>query len=416
MQKLNNKRIIVGITGGIAAYKAAELVRLLHRYGADVRVVMTQSASEFITPLTLQALSGNPVHTSLLDTEAEAAMGHIELARWADAVVIAPASANFIAQMTAGLAGELLYAIVLATCAPVCIVPAMNKVMWENKATQDNILRLRQRQIKIFYPVRGEQACGDIGFGRMPEPETIAQKLTTLFQPGLLDGKQVLITAGPTREKIDPVRYLSNNSSGKMGFALTSAAVEAGASVTLIAGPVSQRTPERVRRIDVESAVEMQQAVLKVINTQTQDIFIACAAVADYRPQQVMKTKIKKTLSSPEETLTLQLTLNPDILMSVAALQQHVPFLVGFAAETDDLMANAKEKMRRKNLDMIILNDVANPAIGFNSDNNAVTVLGQALSLKLPVMSKQALSRKLISLIAEAYARKVPVGKKTSPT
>lgn len=404
MQRLSNKRIIVGITGGIAAYKAAELVRLLRRYGADVRVVMTQNAVEFITPLTLQALSGHPVHTTLLDTDAEAGMGHIELARWADALLIAPASANFIAQMAAGMGHELLSAICLATYAPVCVVPAMNTVMWENTATQDNILLLQQRKLEIFYPAEGEQACGEIGFGRMLEPEIITKKLINLFHSGILDGKRILITAGPTREKIDPVRYLSNNSSGKMGFALANAAMQLGASVTLVTGPVSLPTPQRVKRINVESAVEMEQAVLNIINAQVQDIFIANAAVSDYRPATILETKIKKKQHDVEETFTLQLVRNPDVLMSVAALKECAPFLVGFAAETHNLMLHAKEKMQQKNLDMIIINDVSDTTIGFNSDNNAVTVLAREFSLDFPVMSKQVLARKLISMIAKTYS------------
>lgn len=389
---LTNRHILLGVTGGIAAYKSAELVRQLQKSGADVRVVMTKAAQEFITPLTLQALSGNPVHTDLLDPAAEAAMGHIELARWADLVLIAPASADFIARLAHGRADDLLTTLCLATAARIALAPAMNQGMWRDAATQDNIAQLRQRDMLIWGPAEGEQACGDIGPGRMLEPAALAELTDKAFATRLLEGKRVLITAGPTREALDPVRYISNHSSGKMGFALAQAAVDAGARVTLIAGPVTLATPAHVTRVDVDSAQQM----FDVVQTRVRDcdIFIAAAAVADYRPDQVVDTKIKKQ----NDTMTLTLVRNPDIVTSVAQLKPK-PFTIGFAAETQHVKEYARDKLERKNLDMIVANDVAAPGIGFNSENNAVTVLWRDGEMEISERSKMQLARELIALI-----------------
>ena len=392
MATLTNRHILLGITGGIAAYKAAELTRRLQNLGATVRVVMTSAAQQFITPLTLQALSGNPVHTDLLDPAAEAAMGHIELARWADLVVIAPASADFIARFVHGHADDLLTTLCLATPAPIAIAPAMNQGMWRDTSTQANIALLRERQIHLWGPADGEQACGDIGPGRMLEPDQLAQLAADVFPSRLLDGKRVLITAGPTREAIDPVRYISNHSSGKMGFALAQAAIDAGAQVTLIAGPIVLETPKHATRIDVESAQQMYDAVMERANNC--DIFIAAAAVADYRPIVVAANKIKKQ----HDEMTLTLVRNPDIVSAVAQLQPK-PFTVGFAAETHDVDDYARDKLERKNLDLIIANNVAQPGIGFNSDNNAVTALWRDGELQIGERSKTLIARELIILI-----------------
>lgn len=397
MQQLNNKQILLGVTGGIAAYKAAELVRQLQDHGANVRVVMTTAAREFITPLTLQALSGNPVHTDLLDPDAEAAMGHIELARWADLVLIAPATADFMARLATGQAGDLLSTLCLATPAPIAIAPAMNQGMWKDEATRRNLETLQQRGVAVFGPAEGSQACGDVGPGRMLEPGQLAQLAAQQFQSHCLDGLRVVISAGPTREAIDPVRYISNHSSGKMGFAIAQAAVEAGASVTLVTGPVNLGTPERVTRVDVESALDMHAACLTA--AAAADIFIGSAAVADYRPVQAAPQKIKKSA----DTMEISLTRNPDIIADVAALSQR-PFTVGFAAETEHLAKHAADKLQRKNLDMIIANDVASRDIGFNSDDNAVTIFTHSGDQTLPRASKQQLARQLIEIIARARA------------
>jgi len=392
MAMLTNRHILLGITGGIAAYKAAELTRRLQNLGATVRVVMTSAAQQFITPLTLQALSGNPVHTDLLDPAAEAAMGHIELARWADLVVVAPASADFIARLAHGHADDLLTTLCLATPAPIAIAPAMNQGMWRDTSTQANIALLRERQVHLWGPADGEQACGDIGPGRMLEPDQLAQLAADVFPSRLLDGKRVLITAGPTREAIDPVRYISNHSSGKMGFALAQAAIDAGAQVMLIAGPVALETPKHATRIDVESAQQMYDAVME--RAHDCDIFIAAAAVADYRPTVVAANKIKKQ----HDEMTLTLVRNPDIVSAVAQLQPK-PFTVGFAAETHNVDDYARDKLERKNLDLIIANNVAQPGIGFNSDNNAVTALWRDGELQIGERSKTLIARELIILI-----------------
>ncbi|MFY0677061.1 MAG: bifunctional phosphopantothenoylcysteine decarboxylase/phosphopantothenate--cysteine ligase CoaBC [Neptuniibacter sp.] len=397
MQRLTNKQIVLGISGGIAAYKSAELTRLLKGAGADVSVVMTPSATEFITPLTLQALSGNPVHQHLLDTEAEAAMGHIELAKWADLILIAPASANLMARLTAGQGDDLLTTICLATEAPICLAPAMNQAMWKDSGTQDNAEKLISRGIKLFGPGVGEQACGDTGPGRMLEPEEIVQETANQFETGILTGKTLFITAGPTREAMDPVRYISNHSSGKMGYAIAEAAAEAGASVKLISGPVNINAPERTQLIKVESSEEMLSASLEGL--ESCDIFIAAAAVADYRPTAIAEHKIKK---GTEEIMELHLVKNPDIVATVAGSSPK-PFTVGFAAETKDVLNYARGKLERKGLDLIIANDVSRSDIGFNSDENAVTVISQQDTLELPQASKRQLAGSLIELIAAQY-------------
>jgi phosphopantothenoylcysteine decarboxylase/phosphopantothenate--cysteine ligase len=395
MTSLANKQILLGVTGGIAAYKSADLVRRLQDAGASVQVVMTPAAQEFITPLTLQALSGNPVHTHLLDPEAEAGMGHIQLARWADLVLIAPATADFIARLTQGMGNDLLSSICLATAAPIALAPAMNQGMWRNAATQANLELLRKRDIHIFGPAEGGQACGDIGPGRMLEPLQLVDAAASLFAPGSLAGKKVVITAGPTREALDPVRYLSNQSSGKMGYALAQAAAEAGARTILISGPTQLPTPARVNRIDVISAADMHAASLQ--EAQDCDLFIAAAAVADYRPEQVAAQKIKK---GTEDTLTLTLVKNPDIVASVAALEPK-PYTVGFAAESENLLEYARVKLARKNLDMVVANNISDHHIGFNSDDNAVTLVDKNNVTDISQRSKQQLARELIALFAQ---------------
>ncbi|HAD64076.1 MAG TPA: bifunctional phosphopantothenoylcysteine decarboxylase/phosphopantothenate--cysteine ligase CoaBC [Alcanivorax sp.] len=394
MQRLVNKRILLGVTGGIAAYKSADLVRRLQDAGAEVRVVMTQGACEFITPLTMQALSGHPVHTDLLDPRAEAAMGHIELARWADLVLIAPASADFLARLAYGHGNDLLATLCLATGAPVAVAPAMNQQMWADQATQKNQLILQEKGIHIFGPGAGSQACGEVGPGRMQDPAEIIQQAAEVFDYELLTGKHLVITAGPTREPIDPVRYLTNKSSGKMGFALAQAAAEAGARVTLIAGPVALDTPNRVNRIDVVRAEDMYEASLKAVEEGC-DIFIATAAVADYRPTVTADHKIKKST----EEIHLTLVKNPDIIAAVASHAKR-PFTVGFAAETQDVIEYAQGKLKSKKLDMIATNDVSGTNVGFNSDNNALTVIWPGGHKVLPLASKAQIAKQLIELIA----------------
>lgn len=399
MQRLQRKRILLGIGGGIAAYKSAELVRRLRDQGAEVRVVMTRAAREFITPLTLQALSGHPVHHDILDPAAEAAMGHIELARWADLILIAPATADLLARLAQGSADDLLTTLVLASDAPLALAPAMNQAMWRDPATQANAERLAARGARLFGPAAGSQACGDVGPGRMLEPDELAQRAADCFERGLLTGCRVLITAGPTREAIDPVRYISNHSSGKMGFALAEAAAEAGAVVTLVSGPVHLPTPQRVTRIDVGSAREMLAACESAMPCE---ILIAAAAVADYRPEAVAAQKMKKDPDS-DDGLTLRLVRNPDILASLAARPDR-PFSVGFAAETEHLLDYAARKLKSKNLDLIVANDVANPQIGFNSEDNAVSVIDRTLeATRFAQASKGQIARQLIAFIAARY-------------
>lgn len=399
MERLVNKRILLGVTGGIAAYKSAELVRRLQDAGAEVRVVMTQGAQEFITPLTMQALSGHPVHTDLLDPSAEAAMGHIELARWADLVLIAPASANFMARMAHGHGSDLLSTLCLATGAPIAIAPAMNQQMWANTATQKNLLMLQEKGVHVFGPGAGSQACGEVGPGRMLEPEDITLRAANVFDHNLLSGCHVVITAGPTREAIDPVRYITNQSSGKMGYAVAEAAAEAGARVTLISGPVNLPTPTRVHRIDVVRADEMYDASMAVVGEGC-DVFIATAAVADYRPTITADHKIKKST----EEIHLTLVKNPDIVAAVAAHARR-PFTVGFAAETHDVITYAQRKLENKHLDMIATNDVSGENVGFNSDNNALTVIWPGGHKVLPLAAKRQIAKQLIELIAIRYKR-----------
>jgi phosphopantothenoylcysteine decarboxylase/phosphopantothenate--cysteine ligase len=394
MSSLSNKQILLGVTGGIAAYKSAELIRRLQDRGANVRVVMTPAAKEFITPLTLQALSGNPVHTELLDPEAEAAMGHIELARWADLILVAPASADFMARLAQGQGNDLLTTLCLACSAPIAIAPAMNQAMWKDPSTQDNRALLSQRQISIFGPADGSQACGDVGPGRMLEAQEIATAAESLFSPGSLAGKRVVITAGPTREAIDPVRYISNHSSGKMGYAIAQAAIDAGAHCTLISGPTHIPAPSAAKLIPVISALDMHAASMEA--APHADIFIASAAVADYRPLVCAEQKMKKTA---DDSMNIEMIKNPDIVASVAALEDK-PFTVGFAAETQDLERYAKDKLKRKKLNLIVANDVSNSDIGFNSDNNAATVFGPDSRDDIEQCSKHQLARQLIALIA----------------
>ena len=399
MQRLTNRRILLGISGGIAAYKCAELVRLLSKAGAEVRVIMTSGAMEFITPLTMQALSGNPVHHALLDPEAEAGMGHIELAKWADLLLIAPASANLISRLAQGMGNDLLTTVCLATDAPICLAPAMNQAMWRDPMTQANMERLQAAHgdnLTVIGPDAGEQACGDVGPGRMMEPEAIATAVADRFDTGLLDGVSVVITAGPTREAIDPVRYISNHSSGKMGYALAAAARDAGARVTLISGPVTIPAPDRVQVVHVTSALDMLQAAQSEL--EHCQIFIASAAVADYRPASVADQKVKKST----DELNIQLIKNPDIIATVAAHEPH-PFTVGFAAETQDVEHYARDKLARKNLDLIVANDVSRTDIGFNSDDNAVSVFWPEGQQRFDTMNKHTLARALIELIAGQY-------------
>ena len=395
MQTLAGKKILLGISGGIAAYKCAELTRRLIERGAQVQVVMTKAAKEFITPLTMQAVSGRPVSDSLLDPAAEASMGHIELAKWADLVLLAPATADLIARMSAGMGNDLLTTLVLATDSPVAVSPAMNQQMYRNLATQENIATLARRGMHIWGPAAGEQACGDVGPGRMLEPMQLVHLCEQFFQPKLLEGKSILITAGPTREAIDPVRYITNHSSGKMGYALASAAAQMGAKVTLVSGPVSLNTPVGVERINVSSAQEMHEAVMTHANKH--DAFISCAAVADYRPQTIASQKLKKTEDNDE--MVINMVKNPDIVASVAAMTEKRPFTVGFAAETNDVETYARGKLTKKNLDMICANDVSVAGQGFNSNDNAITLYWPEGELALALEPKEALSFKILEKI-----------------
>ena len=397
MNSLFQRRILLGVCGGVAAYKAAELVRLLRGAGAQVRVVMTTAATRFVGPMTFQALSGEPVHTDLLDAEAEAGMGHIELARWADAVVVAPATANTLARLAHGQADDLLATLCLATRAPLWVAPAMNQAMWANPATRANCATLVARGINVIGPASGEQACGEVGPGRMVEPAAIVQTLAAALESGLLAGRRVLITAGPTREAIDPVRYLTNRSSGKMGYALARAARRAGAGVVLVSGPVALPAPEGVTLIRVESAAEMHAAALE--QASQSDIFIAAAAVADYRPAAVAEQKIKKQAAG----LALELVRNPDILAEVSGLPQR-PYCVGFAAETEAVAEHARKKRLAKGLDLIAANRVG-PGVGFEVDDNALTLFWEGGSKALPEASKQRLAEQLIEHIAEHFSQ-----------
>ena len=395
-----NKRILLGICGGIAAYKSAELVRILRKQGYEVRVVMTQSATKFITPLTFQALSGNPVSIQLLDTDEENAMGHINLARWADSLLIAPATANTIAKLSYGLADDLLSTLYLAVSCPVYIAPAMNQAMWNKPVTQDNITRLKKYGVNVIGPAAGEQACGDVGFGRMTEPADIFQAIhQESATHKVLKGHSILISAGPTREPLDPVRYITNRSSGKMGYALAEAAHILGAEVTLISGPVTLSAPDNIKLIQVETAEQMYQAIISRASQYT--IYIGAAAVADYSPLSVSQEKIKK---QADDSL-IQLKKTKDIVASVAALEDR-PFVVGFAAETHNLEQYALGKLKKKNLDMIAANWVGRESGGFDKDDNALQVYWAGGHKTLDMMSKQELATQLISLIAERVNEK----------
>lgn len=399
---LTGKKILLGITGGIAAYKCAELTRRLKDQGADIRVVMTTSAKEFITPLTMQVLSGHPVADSLLDPTAEMSMGHIELAKWADLILIAPATANIIARLRAGMADDLLTTLCLASSSPLAIAPAMNQQMYLASATQENLQLLKSRGVNIWGPAQGQQACGDIGSGRLvdvPELVKLIEDYLTPINP-LFAGINIVITAGPTQEQIDPVRYISNHSSGKMGFSLAIAAFEMGANVTVITGPTNLTLPSEIKRIDVKSAVEMHQASLAALDDT--HIFIGCAAVADYRAQQIQTKKMKK--QSDNDLMTLTLVKNPDIIADVAAANPR-PFCVGFAAETNDLEAYALDKLSRKNLDLIAANDVSVSTQGFNSENNALIVLSKKELFNIPFNNKKEVSFQLLNIIIHQFLK-----------
>ena len=389
------RRILLGVSGGIAAYKAAELVRRLRERGADVQVVMTAGSKQFVTPLTFQALSGRPVRDDLWDEAAEDAMGHIELARWAELVLIAPASADLIARLAIGRADDLLTTLVLATRAPVWIAPAMNRFMWSNVATSENVATLVSRGVRLLGPDAGEQACGEVGIGRMLEPEAIAAEVFASELHGSLSGLHLVISAGPTREPLDPVRFISNRSSGKMGFAVAAAARDAGARVTLVSGPVALATPAGVARIDVETAEQMYRAVHAAIADA--DLYIGAAAVADYTPARCATQKIKKS----SECLELSLQRAPDILASVAALERR-PFTVGFAAETTDVEKHAREKLARKRLDLIAANEVGADR-AFDREDNALLVLWPGGRRELELKSKADLAREFIAIVAERY-------------
>lgn len=423
MSALNSRHILVGVTGGIAAYKTPHLVRLLRQQGADVQVVTTASARQFVTATVLQAVSGRPVRDTLWDPAAEAQMGHIELARWADLVLVAPATADRLSRLASGHADDLLGALCLATRAPIAIAPAMNQVMWEAPATQRNVRRLLDDGMTFIGPEQGDQACGEVGPGRMSEPEDLVQAVEAMLSGSRpsgeraairavdlaprsagLSGRHVVVTAGPTREAIDPVRYISNHSSGKQGYAVAAAALEAGARVTLISGPVAEPVPAGVRLVSVESAREMLAASLE--HAADCDLFIAVAAVADYRVETVAKQKIKKPVTGAGRGLHLDLVENPDIVASVAALPNR-PVVVGFAAETVDAVEHAREKLERKGLDAIVVNDVSQPGIGFASEENAVALIWADGELTLPRQDKATLARTLIDQLTSLFVRQL---------
>jgi len=396
LNSLANKNVLLGVTGGIAAYKSAEIVRYLKKAGSSVRVVMTESAKEFITPLTLQALSGNRVSSELLDAEAEAAMGHIELAKWSDGILIAPTTANSLARLASGKADDLLSSVTLAFDGPISLAPAMNQAMWNDKRTQDNLNSLINKGFKICGPGSGEQACGDIGLGRMLEPLEILELFSSSFAQGEMSGKSVLITAGPTQEPIDPVRYITNKSSGKMGYSLAEAAVESGAKVTLISGPVNLDTPPNCHKVSVQTAKEMYEAVMHHIKGK--DVYIGTAAVSDYRPAEFKNSKIKK--KGNNSPIHLRLQENQDILKSVSELEQR-PYVVGFAAETDNLLENAEKKLKNKELDLIVANDVSNKEIGFDSNDNEVTLITRTEQQLIPKQNKRKISKKIVKFISK---------------
>jgi len=397
IMSLAQRRILLGVSGGIAAYKSCELVRRLRDLDAEVRVVMTEGATHFVSATTFQALSGQPVRMSLWDAEAEAAMGHIELARWAERILIAPASADLIARLAHGMANDLLTTVCLASAAPVYLAPAMNQQMWAHPAVQANIDTLRQRGVYLLGPASGDQACGDIGSGRMLEPLELREAIMASFGKPVLRGLKMVVSAGPTYEDIDPVRFIGNRSSGRMGFAVAEAAAQAGAEVTLIAGPVSLATPPGIlRRIDVRSAAQMRDAVVAAASGA--DIYIGAAAVGDYRPAAVANHKLKKHDGAP---LELHLAENPDILATLAA-QTVRPFLVGFAAETHDVERYARDKLKRKGLDMIAANQVGD-GLGFEAADNALTLYGPDGAIDLPRASKTELAHQLVAKVAERY-------------
>lgn len=391
----HTRKILLGVTGGIAAYKSPDLVRRLIERGADVQVVMSRGAQQFVTPLTFQAVSGKPVRTDLWDEAGEAAMGHIELARWADEILVAPATAEFIARLAHGFADDLLTTLALATTAQITLAPAMNRQMWSNPATQANVKLLQDRGIRLLGPASGEQACGEVGVGRMLEPNDIAAELFIEPTSTALAGLKVVVTAGPTRERIDPVRFISNRSSGKMGYAVAEAARDAGAKVVLVSGPVQIPAPRGIERIDVESAEQMLNAVQQKIGDA--DIFIAAAAVSDYRCSEIACEKIKKT----SDTMTLALARAPDVLATIGK-SPAPPFLVGFAAETENVERNALAKLTGKNLDMIAANKVGD-GLAFDKDDNALTLYWPGGKLELSLASKYALAKQLVEIIAERY-------------
>ncbi|WP_276753919.1 bifunctional phosphopantothenoylcysteine decarboxylase/phosphopantothenate--cysteine ligase CoaBC [Pseudoalteromonas marina] len=395
MMTLTNKKIVLGISGGIAAYKCAELVRRLKEHGCEVKVVMTESAKHFITPLTMQAVSGEIVSDSLLDPAAEAAMGHIEFAKWADLILVAPATCNIIAKMATGIADDLLTTLLLATPAKVAVAPAMNQQMYAHAATQANLATLKARNVLIWGPGKGEQACGDVGSGRMLEPHELVALCVEEQPPQILAGKTITITAGPTREPLDPVRFISNHSSGKMGYALAEAALLLGANVNLISGPVTIKAPIGANLINIESAEQLLNEAL--VYAPQSDAFIGCAAVADYRAGEVATQKMKKQ----GDELTLTLVKNPDVIAAVANIEKNRPYTVGFAAETQNVESYAKGKLVNKNLDMICANDVSQSGLGFNSDQNALTLYWQNKQLELPVSSKSTIALKVIEQLAK---------------
>lgn len=399
MANLSNKRILLGVSGGIAAYKSADFVRRLRDAGAEVRVVMTRAAKEFITPLTLETVSDHPVYEHLLEDHQDSTMEHIHLARWADAVVVAPASADFMARLTQGRADDLLSAICLAADIPVAIAPAMNQQMWRNAATQRNVNQLVKNGVFLFGPAEGNQACGETGPGRMLDPVELVETTAALFDTGELEGINILLTAGPTWEALDPVRGLTNASSGKMGYALAKAAMEAGARVTLVSGPTQLEEPERVAFVPVESAIDMYEAVMEFI--EKMDVFIGVAAVADYRPSTVAEKKIKKK----SESLIIELVRNPDIIASVASLDKP-PFTVGFAAETDQVETYAQDKLIEKQIDMICANRIGIEGMGIGSDDNALIVLDSNGKTEFDRQPKEKLARLLIQHIGKRYHAK----------
>ena len=394
MLNFSNTNVLLCVTGGIAAYKSAEIIRLFKKDGADVRVVMTESAKEFITPLTLQAVSGNEIHDSLLDVKAESAMGHIELAKWADIILIAPCTAESLAKITHGRADDLMGSVILASNATSYIAPAMNTTMWLDKSTQDNFQTLVSRGINFIGPDEGEQACGDVGPGRLVEPEKIIELIKSDLHKGPLSGKTITITAGPTREQIDPVRYISNNSSGKMGYALAEAAKLQGANVNLVSGPVSLTANKGINLFKINSAAEMLNKVFECM--ESSDIFISCAAVADFKPANYSDTKIKKEDS---ENLEINLEKNHDILSEVSK-RHNSAYIVGFAAETSNVNDNASKKLNSKNLNMIISNDVSDKTIGFDSDDNEVHVITKNETIFLKKDKKIKIAREILNIIA----------------